>query len=153
MVKGSQSFKSALVPCRCATRRRRPFNQSLVLHIHTLVFFAILTAIIPLAYASPSDPTWIAGIYDADDYDDIVQMLTETLGAHDDVGAIDSLTVVTKIAQRICPTVQNAVLLVVPGRSPPGGGRPRAACFARSLTCRYAAFRYFDSSIGVRLPL
>src|SRR5262245_17324690 len=114
MVKGSQSFKSALVPCRCATRQHRPFDLSLVLHIHTLVFVAILTAIIPLAYASPPDPSWIAGIYDADDYDDVVQMLTETLGAHDAVAARQSVTAVTKIAQRVCPTVQNAVDLIVP---------------------------------------
>jgi hypothetical protein len=31
-----------------------------------------VVALIPLAYASPSDPLWITGIYDAADYDDVV---------------------------------------------------------------------------------
>src|SRR5438309_4354819 len=31
-----------------------------------------LVVIIPLAHASPIDPTWVAGIYDAADYDDVI---------------------------------------------------------------------------------
>lgn len=31
-----------------------------------------LCAVGPLAYASPPDPTWIGGVYDAADYDDAV---------------------------------------------------------------------------------
>jgi hypothetical protein len=148
VVEGSQSSKKAVVPCRCAMCRRRSFDQSLLFHIRTLVFVAILTAIIPLAYASPSDPSWIAGVYDADDYDDVVQMLTEALGAYDAVAARESLTAVTKSAQQICPTVQNSVYLIMLGRSPPGTlpGVPENACFARSFACRDTGFRYSDPS-------
>jgi len=32
----------------------------------------VLLALVPLAYASPPDPLWIAGIYDAADYDDVI---------------------------------------------------------------------------------
>lgn len=31
-----------------------------------------LVALVPLAHASPPDPIWIAGLYDAADYDDVV---------------------------------------------------------------------------------
>jgi hypothetical protein len=33
-----------------------------------------LVALTPLAYASPPDPAWIPGIYDAADLDDVVQL-------------------------------------------------------------------------------
>jgi len=36
-----------------------------------------LAGLISLAYASPTDPTWIAGIYDNADYDDVVAFLTD----------------------------------------------------------------------------
>ena len=35
-----------------------------------------LTALAPLAYLSPPDPTWISGVYDAGDYDDVVVAVT-----------------------------------------------------------------------------
>ena len=34
----------------------------------------------PLAYASPPDPSWIRGLYDAGDFDDIVVLLTGGTG-------------------------------------------------------------------------
>jgi hypothetical protein len=41
----------------------------------------ILAVLLPLAYASPPDPTWIAGIYDNADYDDVVALVTDGTGA------------------------------------------------------------------------
>jgi hypothetical protein len=41
---------------------------------------AILAVLIPLAYASPPDPTWIAGIYSDADYDDAVVALVSVAG-------------------------------------------------------------------------
>ncbi len=41
---------------------------------------AILAVLLPLAYASPPDPTWIAGIYDNADYDDVVALVTDGTG-------------------------------------------------------------------------
>ena len=37
---------------------------------------AVLVAISGLAYASPADPSWIPGIYDDADFDDVVGLVT-----------------------------------------------------------------------------
>ncbi len=34
----------------------------------------------PLAYATPPDPSWICGIHDGDDYDDVVHLVTSGAG-------------------------------------------------------------------------
>ena len=41
-----------------------------------LVVLLGLSGLTPLAYASPPDPSWIRGIYDDADYDDIVVLIT-----------------------------------------------------------------------------
>jgi len=48
-----------------------------------LVFLllACLGSVTPLAYASPPDPTWIDGIYDDDDGDDVIVSLTSATWA------------------------------------------------------------------------
>jgi hypothetical protein len=40
-----------------------------------LLLFVCLTSLTPLAYASPPDPTWIEGMYDDADGDDVVVSL------------------------------------------------------------------------------
>jgi len=40
-----------------------------------------LAGLVSLAYASPTDPTWITGIYDNADYDDVVAFLTDQTDA------------------------------------------------------------------------
>lgn len=56
-------------------------------HVHTglrswpvqacvLGLLVVLVAILPLAHASPPEPTWIAGIYDGDDLDDALSAAT-----------------------------------------------------------------------------
>ena len=37
-----------------------------------------LVALRALAYASPPDPSWIAGIWDDDDFDDVIILITHT---------------------------------------------------------------------------
>src|SRR5262249_7190087 len=44
---------------------------------------AILVLSVVLAYASPPDPSWIPGIYDDRDYDDVVGMVADTPGVSD----------------------------------------------------------------------
>src|SRR6266542_3871889 len=44
---------------------------------------AILVVSVILAYASPPDPSWIPGIYDDHDYDDVVGMVTDGTGVSD----------------------------------------------------------------------
>ena len=41
-----------------------------------LVLIALLSILPALAEASPPDQSWIAGVYDDADYDDVIQILT-----------------------------------------------------------------------------
>src|SRR5215831_8173422 len=45
-----------------------------------LSIIAALMLIAPIAFASPPDPLWIAGIYDGADGDDVVSLVYETAG-------------------------------------------------------------------------
>ena len=57
----------------------------------------------PLAHASSPDPSWIPGIYDAADYDDIVVLVTGATGALSPLRAADLepiLEAVGALAQR-----------------------------------------------------
>ena len=56
-------------------------------------FLAVLLLVVlpkPIAFASPPDPTWIAGIYDGADGDDILGRTAERV-ASDNVGAFEAL--------------------------------------------------------------
>ena len=44
----------------------------------------------PLAYASPTDPTWVPGVYDDADFDAIVDFITSAAGAVASPGAAAS---------------------------------------------------------------
>jgi hypothetical protein len=52
-------------------------GHRLVVVVVTLV--AVL-CMVPAAHGSPPDPTWIAGLYDNADFDDVVFLITNTLG-------------------------------------------------------------------------
>jgi hypothetical protein len=76
-----------------------------------LALSCVLVVLIPIAHAAPPDPTWIDGIYDAEDYDDVVVLVglfeglaedglgtagspvatvaTLTAGTHDGAGAAE----------------------------------------------------------------
>jgi len=49
--------------------------------IATGCFTVVLALFVALAYASPPDPTWHAGIYDDSDYDDLVKPWSDGTGA------------------------------------------------------------------------
>ena len=51
------------------------------LWLMAVLFVCVMTALTPLAHASPSDPSWIAGFWDDGDYDDIVILITSSVGA------------------------------------------------------------------------
>src|SRR5215813_9328998 len=51
--------------------------------LYASVVLFVALALVPLVYASPPDPTWIAGVYDAADYDDVVWLITDTSLARD----------------------------------------------------------------------
>jgi hypothetical protein len=49
-----------------------------------ILLLSVMLALPPVAHAAPTDPGWIPGFYDDNDYDDIILFI---IGA---VGAIDS---------------------------------------------------------------
>jgi hypothetical protein len=46
-----------------------------------LLLLLLVSGLTSLAYASPPDPSWIRGIYDGADYDDVVVMITSAAAA------------------------------------------------------------------------
>jgi hypothetical protein len=55
-----------------------------------LTLLGSLLVLAPLAYASPSDPTWVAGVYDDADFDAIVDFITAEAGVVEQLGAVGS---------------------------------------------------------------
>ena len=49
--------------------------------ILSLVLVLAALALTPAAYASPPDPSWIAGLYDNADFDDVILFIVSGLGA------------------------------------------------------------------------
>jgi hypothetical protein len=45
-----------------------------------VVTFVAVLCLVPAAHGSPPDPTWIAGLYDNADFDDVVFLITSALG-------------------------------------------------------------------------
>lgn len=45
-----------------------------------LILLLPIAGLTSLAYASPPDPSWIRGIYDDADYDDVVLLITSATG-------------------------------------------------------------------------
>lgn len=62
---------------KAGTMRPRLFGVALL--------STVLMGLTPLAYASLPDQTWLSGIYDNADYDDVILALTSTVGAADGV--------------------------------------------------------------------
>ena len=63
-------MSNALADAPCRTMKRW-------LGLSVLVVLTVAT-LTPLAYATPPDQTWIAGLYDNADYDDVVALVTST---------------------------------------------------------------------------
>src|SRR5215831_5806324 len=51
----------------------------------TFGLLLVLFALAPLAQASPPDPTWLSGFYDAADFDDVVMAVVSASGIVTDV--------------------------------------------------------------------
>ena len=49
----------------------------------------LLAGLTPLAYASPPDPSWVRGIYDDADYDDVVVLITSAAAVAAPVLVVD----------------------------------------------------------------
>lgn len=55
--------------------------------VRALGLILILGAVLPFAHAIPSDPGWVAGIYDDADFDDVVVLVTPVLEGIEPVAA------------------------------------------------------------------
>jgi len=78
-----QMWESLAVGVRCAyrtgvRRRLRPLYLALV-----LVLIASPVALSTLAEANPPDPSWIAGVWDGGDHDDVIVFLTNATALRD----------------------------------------------------------------------
>ncbi len=91
---------------------------------------ALLAALLPiacatlpiLAHASPPDPSWIAGIYDDDDYDDVVILVESGTGSAAHWASADVPPLLRRL-ERLAPAPENAAATSCPSavhsRAPP----------------------------------
>jgi len=82
----------------------------------------LLIVPVTLAHASPPDQTWLAGVYDQADFDDVVGLLTSSLDATDstaapEAGACFALAPKLSLATVTCPS--SAPTYSPPLRAPP----------------------------------
>jgi hypothetical protein len=76
-----------------------------------LTFAAVLVLLVPLAHASPPDSTWIAGIYDGADLDEVVVAVISATGI---VGTF----ALTATAADIAPDTVRSHVTVLGGAAP-----------------------------------
>jgi len=86
----------------------------------SVLLLGLLLVLPILAHASPTDPTWIPGFYDDNDYDDVILFIT---GA---VGAIDSRIAAPLWIVAVC------VGLIAPIRSRVVASRPFSSLSSRA---------------------
>lgn len=88
----------------------------------SVLLLGLLLVLPPLAHASPTDPTWIPGFYDDNDYDDVVLFITGAVTAVDSRIA-EPLGVVAICLGLIAPTRSRVVasrpFSSLPSRAPP----------------------------------
>jgi len=93
------------------------------LHVPRLLRLSVtllaLLVIVPvtLAHASPPDQTWLAGVYDESDFDDVVGLLTSALDATDSTAATEAGACFT-LTPKLCPATE-ASRAGAPAYSPP----------------------------------
>src|SRR5262245_54634141 len=69
-----------------------PFGEGRHLIVSTLLLLSA-AALTPLAYISPTDPSWIPGIYDYADFDEAVDMITSSTAVTTAVPVADFRTI------------------------------------------------------------
>src|SRR5262249_1970126 len=75
----SGATRSVSRSCRRQTRWR---NAPVILRrLVGLSLVAAFLALAPAAFASPPDQSWISGLYDSADFDDVVLLIASTVGA------------------------------------------------------------------------
>jgi len=87
-----------------------------------LVLVLAALALTPAAYASPPDQTWVAGLYDNADFDDVVLFITSGLGGVQP--SLEWSPRVVSLVVGVVPPVEMSVptsvsLASAPSRAPP----------------------------------
>jgi hypothetical protein len=86
------------------------------------VLLVAITALTPLAFASPPDPSWVQGIYDGADFDDVVVFIASGAAVVELFLQLD-LRLVLPLAGHTAPPEQEAVLALfrssLQSRAPP----------------------------------
>src|SRR5213594_1899261 len=90
-----------------------------------LTLVAVVLALVPAAHASPPDQSWIPGLYDNADFEDVVLLITGDLGATQPALVWSSRPVVS-LGILVTPTATEPV--PVPVSSVFGRAPPRAEC-------------------------
>ncbi len=86
-----------------------------------LVVVGVLVALVPLAHASPPDQTWLGGLWDDGDHDDVVLLVTagvKALGA-DVPSLLAPPTATTPAAPPSDEVRRSRSILAELGRAPP----------------------------------
>ena len=87
-----------------------------------LILVAAVLVLTPLAEATPPDQTWIGGLYDNADYDDVVLLITGGVSTVES-GVLWSLRPVCKVISSIPSRGDQLIRLVAlpssPSRAPP----------------------------------
>ena len=68
-----------------------------------LVLVALLVTLTGAAYAAPPDPSWIPGLYDDDDFDNVVDFITSSAGL-----------AIALVTTELCPVRNRIVLQLQP---------------------------------------
>jgi len=73
-----------------------------------VLLLGVLLTLPPIAHATPTDPVWIPGLYDDNDYDDVVLFLTGAVSAVDS-GVVDPVGPVVVCLGLITPSRPQSV--------------------------------------------
>jgi hypothetical protein len=85
-----------------------------------IVLVIALVLVAPVAHASPPDPLWIAGVYDAADIDDAVLAVTAMEGSvARDVPTVIPVLMIAAVPHPTCPDRLNVARGGREARNPP----------------------------------
>jgi hypothetical protein len=68
-----------------------------------LILVALMLTLTGVAYATPPDPSWVPGLYDDDDFDNVVDVITSSAGV-----------VMALVTSELCPVRNRIALLLQP---------------------------------------
>lgn len=90
--------------------------------LSAMLLVLLLIAPVTLAHASPPDQTWLAGVYDQADFDDVVGLLTSALEATGSATAPEAgpcLALAPKLCLATVAWPASAPAYSAPPRAPP----------------------------------